>query len=233
LALLALALSKRRYKEFAWGIAVAAVAMLASLSYLGPSVAKAQRHINEGIALVKDRYFFSMLRVAPAFDHSLWMPVRFATVFLDRMLHPLPPAERAARTLQVLSWSLDVYLAGCAFGGLALYFLRVRSLPMLNQIVALTVCALLLPPLSLEYTLLHLLLPFALLATYAVDMERCGQRAKGVAGCLACFVAIFNADSFLNHRYVFASEARLLALVLLLVLALRYRFEPPAPEAAS
>ncbi len=233
LVLLALALSRRRYKEFVFGIVVASVAMLASLAYLGPSIVEAQRNIDAGLALVQDRYFFSMLRVAPAFDHSLWMPVRFAAVSLDRILHPMPAAQRAARTLQVLRIGLHGYLLVCACGGVALYLLRIRRLPMLNQILALTVCALLLPPLSLEYTLLHLLLPFALLATYAVEMERRGDRAKGLAACLACFVVLFNADSFLNHRYVFASEARLLALAVLLFLVLRYRFQPPAPEASS
>ena len=232
LILLALALSKLRYKEFAFGIAVAALVMLASLAYLGPSVAEAQRHINEGFALVRERYFFSMLRVAPAFDHSLWMPVRFAAAGLDRMLHQLPPAERAARTQQVLAWSLNLYLLVCTVGGVALYFLRIRSLPMLNQILALTVSALLLPPLSLEYTLLHLLLPFGLLATYAVDMARRDGRTRGLAACLACFVVIFNADSFLNHRYFFASEARLIALVVLLLLVLKHRFDWPMQEAS-
>jgi hypothetical protein len=114
----------------------------------------------------------------------------------------------------------------------ALYFLRIRGLPLLNQMLALTVCALLLPPLSLEYTLLHLLLPFALLAAYAVGMERQGKRSEELAACFACFVVIFNADSFLNHRYVFASEARMLALAVLLVLVLRYRFEPGGQETA-
>jgi hypothetical protein len=231
--LLALALSKRRYTEFAGGIAIAAVVMIASLAILGPSVVDAQRHINVGFALVRELYFFSMSRLAPAFDHSLWMPVRFAAVFTDRMLHPLPLAEQAARTRLVLERSLDIYMLTTAALGTILFFTKIRTMPLLNQILALTVCAVLLPPLSLEYTLLHLLLPFALLCTYAVDMASRGERTKGLESGFLCLAVIFNCDAFLNHRYLFAAEARLVALVALLIVVLTHRFEWPVREARA
>jgi hypothetical protein len=207
--------------------------MIASLAILGPSVIEAQRHINAGFALVQERYFFSMLRKAPTFDHSLWMPIRFASVYADRALHPVPLAEQAARTRLVLECSLDIYLVTTAALGTILFFTKIRTLPLLNQILALTVCAVLLPPLSLEYTLLHLLLPFALLCTYAVDMARSGEQAKGLEGCFLCFVIIFNSNAFLNHRYVFAAEARLAALVVLLLVVLTRGFAWPEREARA
>jgi hypothetical protein len=148
-------------------------------------------------------------------------------------LHPLPLAEQAARTRLVLERSLDIYMLTTAALGTILFFTKIRTMPLLNQILALTVCAVLLPPLSLEYTLLHLLLPFALLCTYAVDMASRGERTKGLESGFLCLAVIFNSDAFLNHRYLFAAEARLVALVALLIVVLTHRFEWPVREARA
>jgi hypothetical protein len=222
--LLGLLVARRKYGALAFGVAVAVAVTLVSLKMMGPTMVEAQRHIDAGLALVKARYFFSMADVAPLFDHSLWMPVRFAAVGIVR------PAT-AARTLAVLNASLIVYLAVTAVAGVALFFVRIRRLPVLNQVLALTVCAVLLPPLSLEYTLVHLLLPFGLLCVYAAAMWQRGVQVAGLGACLLCFVPIFNVDSFLNQRHLFATEARMLGLIVLLVLALKYRFAWPEERA--
>jgi len=84
LILLGLLLSKRRYKEFAAALFVAAAVTVASLHLLGPTIVEAQRHINVGLVMVKNIYFFAEGRNTTAFDHSLWVPVRFAAAWIAR-----------------------------------------------------------------------------------------------------------------------------------------------------
>jgi hypothetical protein len=220
-----LLLSTRRYKEFVWGLAVAAAVTIASLALLGPSILEAQRHVDFGMLYVRHWIMFSMLRFAPAFDHSMWLPVRFGIVYADRLIHPLPAELAAARTEVVLRASLTVYLCAVAALGAIAYVWKIRRLPMLNQLIILMICAVLLPPMSIDYTLINLLLPFALLCLYAADMGRGSRNAKGLASCFGCFAIIFGMNSFLNHKYLFAAEARTAALIVLLCVSISNPFE--------
>lgn len=226
LILLGLLLAKRRYKEFAGSLVVAALVTVASLAYVGPTIAEAQRHINIGFALIQSLYLYTMKPDAAALDHSLWVGVRYAAVYAGRVLHPVSATEQAT----VLAVSLRVYLAASAIAGVTLFFAKIRRLPPLNMVLALTICAVLLPPLSLEYTLVHLLLPFALLCAYAMDMGQRGVAVEGLEVCFGCFAVLFNIETFLSNRFVYAAEARTLALLVLLWLVLRHRFPWPALE---
>ena len=104
------------------------------------------------------------------------------------------------------------------------YFFWIRRLPMLNQVLALTVCALVLPPLSADYTLIHLLFPFSLLCLYAIFCQRNRMDAPGLKTCFLCFAPIFSFQTYLTWRYRYSCEFRTLALVVLLVVVLRHRF---------
>jgi hypothetical protein len=230
LVLLGLLVAQRRYREFVFALVVAALVTVASLAYLGPSIVEAQRHIDVGLALIKHLYLFTFKPDAAALDHSLWVAVRYAAVYGDRLIHPTAMADR---TNHILELALRVYLVLSAVTGLALFFLRLRRLPMLNLLLALTVCAVLLPPLSLEYTLVHLMLPFALLCAYAVDMAQSGTAVRGLGACFACFVVVFNIETFLSNRYTYAAEARTLALLALLFLVCRYRFAWPVLDRSN
>jgi hypothetical protein len=220
LILLGLLLAKRRYKEFFAGLVVALLVTVASLAILGPTIAEAQRHIDVGFVLIRNLYFFTMKPDAAALDHSLWVGVRYAVVDTARLVHPVSSAEQA----KILAVSLRTYLVVAATAGVTLFFTRIRRLPTLNVVLALTICAVLLPPLSLEYTLVHLLLPFALLCAYAVDMDQNGVAVEGLGACFGCFVVLFNIETFLSNRFVYAAEARTLALAILLWFVLRRSF---------
>ena len=115
------------------------------------------------------------------------------------------------------------------------YFFWIRRLPMLNQVLALTVCALVLPPLSADYTLIHLLFPFSLLCLYAIFCQRNRMDAPGLKTCFLCFAPIFSFQTYLTWRYRYSCEFRTIALVVLLVVVLRHRFpwdelDGPLPE---
>jgi len=234
LILLGLLLAKRRYNEFAAALIVAFIVTIASLAYVGPTIAEAQRHIDVGFALIQSMYLYTMKPDAAALDHSLWVGVRYAAVYGDRLLHTVSATEQAA----LIAASLRVYLVVAAASGVALFFAKIRHLPLLNMVVALTICAVLLPPLSLEYTLVHLLLPFALLCAYAIDMGQRSVAVEGLGACFGCFAVLFNIETFLSNRFVYAAEFRTLALLLLLWLVMRHRFpwaalEPIATERSA
>jgi len=228
--LLALLLSRRRYREFAWGLVVAAAATIASLAIVGPSIAEAQRHINEGIRYVKYTFIFSVNPAAVTFNHSLFTLVKFAVVGFNRHLHQTVIHNhadfliRAARERALLDVTFNLYVIAAALFGVAAYFVWIRRLPLLNQVIALTACALFLPPLSADYTLLHLLFPFALLCLYAVEKWREAVAVPGLTACFLCFAPIFAFQTYITWRYRFSCEFRTLGMVALLIFVMRYRF---------
>jgi hypothetical protein len=228
--LLALLLSKRRYREFAWSLAVAAGTTLVSLAIVGPSIAEAQRHIDAGIQYVKYKFIFATFAAAITFNHSFFTLVKFGSVALSRRLHPLVIHNhadflaRAARERALLDVVFNVYTASAALFGIVAYFGWMRRLPLLNQVLALAACALLLPPLSADYTLLHLLLPFSLLCLYSVDRWRAGVQIPGLTACFLCFAPIFSYQNYITYRYRFSCEFRTLGLIALLWVVMRYRF---------
>jgi hypothetical protein len=219
IAMLALLLSKRRYKEFCAGLALIAGLTLGSLALMGPNIPAAQSHLNVGAEFLRKNYL--VLRGARwlDFSHSLFNPLKYAVLLADRILrqggaHASPAHEQA-----LLDSSLRAYMLVVPLLAAALYFGRIRRLPMLNQVLALTACAVVLPPFSSDYTLVHLLAPFGLLSFYAVDLRR-DQRSLQVI--FACLCLILGFESFLTWKYAFASCIRATALLALVAAALSY-----------
>jgi hypothetical protein len=218
LTLLGLLLSRRRYREFAFGLVTAAGVTLASLAMLGPSVVAAQRHVNEGLAFLVPRYVLAPLPDALQSSHSLFNLVKLGVVAAAR-LH----GERNAspHDLQV---AFAVYVPLTALLASLLYVVRIRPAPMLTQAIALIVCAVLLPPFSLDYTLVNLLVPMGLLCVFAAEQWRQGVEPRGLTLCFACFAVIFTTGAYFELRYRFAAQMRTLALLVLLAVVLHYRY---------
>jgi hypothetical protein len=237
--LLALLLSKRRYREFVFGLATAAIVTIASLAYIGPSIAEAQSHIDQGIRYVKYTFIFAVNPAGVTFNHSLFTLVKFAVIALGRQLHPQTIQDhadwvlRAARERALLEVTFNVYVVAAAAFGFLAYFVWMRRLPLLNQLLALTSCALFLPPLSADYTLIHLLLPFSLLCLYAQDMRRRRFDVPGLTAACLCFAPIFAFQTYITWRYRFSCEVRTLGLIALLLVVLRHRFEWPFLDSAD
>lgn len=240
--LLALLLSKRRYREFVFALIVAFAVNLASLAIVGPTIAEAQRRIADGIHYVQVTFIYSVNPAAVTFNHSLFTLVKFPVIALRRHLHPLVIHDhadwlvRAAAERSVLNITFSIYVIVAASFGLVAYFAWIRRLPLLNQVLALTVCSLVLPPLSADYTLLHLLFPFALLCLYAADRWHKKIDAPGLKACFLCFAPIFSFQTYITWRYRYSCEFRTIALAALLILILRHRFpwdELDAPGGVS
>ena len=226
--LLALLLSKRRYRQFAWGVLLAVALDVGSLASIGPTIAEANQHINAGLRYVKYTFIFYLRAAAVNFNHSLFTPVKYAVVLVERALHPIAgSADWAAhaRETALLDVTYNIYIIAAALFGVAIYFLQIRKLPMLNQVFALTVCALLLPPLSADYTLVQMLFPMGLLAIYAADKWRDGiASTPGLQLAMALLAILCSFMTFLTLRFRFACFGRTIALCVLLWTVLRYPF---------
>jgi hypothetical protein len=129
-------------------------------------------------------------------------------------------------------------LAIAALGGVAIFFLRIRKLPVLNQVILLTTAAIFLPPSSYDYTLLHLYIPWSMLVLFAIDTA--GQKVEGLEAILICFAGLLAAEAeFIRHDIGFGGQVRALIFVVTFVLALRYPLrrqgdiDHPQPDHAS
>ncbi|MDP9039136.1 MAG: DUF2029 domain-containing protein [Acidobacteriota bacterium] len=232
--LLALLLSRRRYKEFAWGCASALLVTALSLKIIGPSGTQAWRHVSSGLRFFQEQWAGNLMLTEVGFDHSAFTLIKIPFVIVDALRHGLlhdPGPDGTYPLLMTSAWPrlqivLRLYVAGTALAGVALYFLRIRRLPMLNQLLVLSVCAVLLPPVSFDYTLVHLLLPFGLLCIYAADQWRSRIHVPGLRAVMACFVAVSTAGGFVTWHFRWAGQLRAIALLTLLYALLRSPFAP-------
>jgi len=219
LALLLLLLSRRRYVEFAAGLVLAGAITVASLAVLGPTIPEALRHVKVGLAFVKQTYALNTALVSLDYNHSLFSPIKFAAAFASTQLH-LSAGE-------VMSRTFDLYSGSIVILGLGLWWLRIRFLPMLNQVLALTICAVLLPPYSVDYTLIHLFVPCGLLCVYAAR-ARDAESDDGLAVFFTCFAFIFTVGTYFTAVYRFGSQVRMAGLAVLLIASLRRPLPWPA-----
>jgi hypothetical protein len=202
-------LGKKKYKEVAWGLFVGVASTVLSLAYLGPSLMEANRHIADGLDFFRREYAEQVSWIG--YDHSLFALYKFVTLVI---------ADNGG---QPFASDLKLYMPITAIFGLVIYMARIRVLPILNQVIALTAFSVLLPPVSYDYTLVHLLLPCGLLMVYAAETWR---RKEAVSGFLfGCFAVIFTWGTFLNFEGVrVAGQIRSVAMVFLLAGVLLFPF---------
>ena len=179
--LLGLLISRRQYRQAAFSIAVAAAVTLLALWLICPDVRFAWQNINAGVAQFQTKFVIAYWPAYIGVDHSLFGVFKRA---LGDIPHP--------RYAHLLAW----YTRLGAAAGLLVYVLRIRTLPGINQVLCLTVASILLPPVSFDYTLIHLYTPFVLWALYVVDRSRRGQASlpggSGLLAISACFVLLLS-----------------------------------------
>ena len=139
-------LAKRKYGAFALAIAATALFSILALAGIGPSIRQAAADSSKSAQFLKDNYI--NVRAVTQFDHSLFATVK-QTLFLyhHRDLSQLKP--EIAKTLAVYSFLIPLAFA-------LIYWIRLRHLPVLNQLVSYLVLCVLLPYVSYEYTLVYI-----------------------------------------------------------------------------
>ena len=127
-----------------------------------------------------------------------------------------------------LGVAFKYYLPLASGISILLYLLRIRKLPALNQILILFILSFTIPPVSYDYTLLQLYTCWALFTLYVLDRHFKGHTVP-MAGCIMFWFAFAMAP----HSYAvlfghpFGAQARLLGLVALLYLFLKYPLVEP------
>lgn len=206
-------LSLRAYKPLLLGVLVAGVTSVICLAYVDPAFAEFLGNSKLSVSFMGNLYFSQMQ--FPEYDHSLFMLYKTGYRWTKHWGDPS----------FVGSFSSLPYLICAAALGVAVYFGRLRNLPVLNQLIGLTVCSVLLPPISYDYTLVSLLAPCALLCIYAATAWRLGQTIRGLTPALMCFSLIFTWGTFLTFAHTrFAGQVRTIALLALLSVLLIYPF---------
>lgn len=221
---IALFLAKKQYRHVVLGVLVFVAVTLFSFWLVGPTIVAAEHGVSNGLVAFKNLYALQLHPSEIGFDHSL-----FAIVKLGKY----------AMHSRDLTLSLRCYLAFSALAGTAVFFIWIRKLPRLNQVLLLTVAAILLPPVSSDYTLVHLYIPFAMLVLAVVSASKEGIKLHAAGWCFVCFAVLFTPQSYLIHHLAYISQTqhnvhfidiglggmvKALALLALSVLAIRNPF---------
>ncbi len=218
----ALFFSKRQYKHLALTLASFFAFSIASLALLGPSIRSAYQGIAAGLAFFKKAYMQRWNPTENGVDHSMFAFIK-ATLIV--VFHVSPRHD--------FVHALSAYLAFTALLGLSLYFITIRFLPLVNQVLLLTIASIYFTPFSGDGTLLHLYAPFAMLVFVSLNAQRTGVSVRALKPAMVCFAILFAAEDFLltpHHAQHFEGEFKCLVLGILFFLALRYPFGPPAAQ---
>lgn len=215
LVFLALLFSKKRYREIAFSLVLYGVVTLFAMWLVSGSIATSQHGIQVGLEAVRNGYTLPFNTLDSGVDHSLFALIKSSIIALG-ITYP------SLATIALIS---KFYVIVMAIIGLSLYFLRIRYLPLLNQVLCIGTIAVTLTPASRDYTLLHLYVPWAMLVFLAVEAYRTGQKIPGMKAAFICFVLVMSPlNEFILHSNVIAGQIKALVLVALLVIGLRYPF---------
>ena len=197
--LLGLFLSRRReFSAFVIGVVTFVAATAASIVWAGPTFAVAANGFFSGVRRFQDHYVNTVSRTEILWDHTL-----FAIAKNWAFTH------HTTTTPFIHSY----YLAA---GTLAVVlFLRVRTMPFLNRVLFLSVAMVCLPPVSFDYTLVHLYVPFMLLlgALFAGSMRAQATTTTALLLLLVLFLPLAALNAL-----VFVRSGLLQSVCLLLLL---------------
>ena len=212
---LALFWGRRQYKQMAFLIGLAATINVAALWLISGSIPVSAAGISSGLRYFQYVYVLPYSRIGTGVDHSLFALLKSALVFA---IHPYP----SHGTMVAL---LRGYTVLMAVADLSLYFLCIRFLPLLNQILCLCILAILTTPLSADYTLMHLYVPWGMMVLLAIEAWRDGREIPGMKAAFFCFLILMcSLSEFMFHHCIFGGQIKAIALAGLLVIALRHPF---------
>jgi hypothetical protein len=206
LLLLSLFLPLRRWKAFALGLCTAAATSVYASHWLG--AAPASSGYSSGIGSGVSQWIQgNSLRFEPlsiGYDHSI-----FGTMKLLSQSH-----------IERLPTMAIAYASIGSLAMLVLFFTRIVHLPRPNQLLLVTLAALLLPPTSYDYTLSLLLAAWAWILLLAFQY-RDAPTARRTTIFLALLALLFAPEAFIEwHRLLYAGLFKMLCLLLLFAAAL-------------
>jgi hypothetical protein len=217
LLFLALLLPVRRWKEFVGGIAVAAGLNVFATWWIGPAPAvmaqQQARGVAGGVTDWVTRYSLTYEERLAEVDHSL-----FGLLKRVDQGHPQ----------HFLALAAGYALIG-GLGMLLLFFGRVWKMPRLNQMLVVSLAAVLLPPTSFDYTLMLLLPAWGWMVLLILNERLHGRPDErawiGLSIGMLCFALLFAPETFLGwHGELYAAQMKTLVLLVLLGVAVASPF---------
>ena len=216
LLLLGLLLPLRRWRELGVGLLSAASITAFATLWLGPvPVSHVQRSMGVMRGLqdwIHDNSLFYDPYVI-GLDHSVF-------AFIKRIERGHPQ--------QLAGWAVG-YALVAATGMLLLFFGRAWKLPRPNQLLMVGVAAVLLPPTSIDYTLILLLPVWGWMAVLAARGEATPHDRRRACVTMAMFALVFAPETFASwHGAYFAGQFKMVCLLALLSIAALYPFSEEA-----
>ncbi len=201
-----LLLRRGKYKQIAFGAVAIVLITVVSLWLVCPSIPVASRGISSGLELFRTSYMLHV-RLESGVDHSLFGLIK-------SLWRPTPDTAQ-------LAIALRIYLASVALLGVGLFFFRIWHLPLVNQVLCLVIASILLPPTSFEYTLQHLLIPFAMFVFYLLADAAWRHQQRLILAYLTCFVIVLGAiPQIIHHNRRWEGPVKAVVLLVLFILAL-------------
>ncbi len=203
LIFLGLLLGRKQYRQFAFALACAASITLAGLWLVCPDIPYSWHQTNLAMSSLRDEHFVVLNPMVAGFDHTLW-------VLFKQCLPHLPSPTH-------LDHLLTLYLAVVAVAGTIVFFARIVKMPPVNQILCVSIAAILFTPVSFDYTLLQIYAAFVLVLFAALQQRDRPSLVLTVA--LALFAFVLSAQSeFILHGLRIAGSLKAVALLALFVL---------------
>jgi hypothetical protein len=215
---LGLLLSARQFRAILWALLVSVVSTLVSIWCMGHDFLNSALGVAKGLQSYKLHYMLELRMAELGFDHSLLGIIKILNI------------QDSNRQHEVYLLLLNRYMMVAALLGIVVYFWKIWKLPRPNQILALTVASILAPPVSADYRLTHLYIPWAVLVLITVSMPS-GKRVPGLTFCFMClaFLMAPEGNLFLFHGVKLAGPVKAVVLLMLFIASISYPFEEPVP----
>jgi hypothetical protein len=209
--LVGLLIARRKYWQTAFTFLVAAIMTYICYWLICPDISVSIAGIHDGMAKFQVKYVLAYWVGNLDWDHSLFGVVK-----------------RIVGDQSTVAYThiLSIYMILCAGIGTVLYFIRIRRMPAINQVLCLSVASIMMPPISFDYTLVHLYAPWAMLVILVVDTFHSGRsRIPGLWPVFGCFIILLSPlNEFIVHGHRMNGNIRAFVLLALFILGLVYPF---------
>jgi hypothetical protein len=212
--LLLLLLARRKFRAFTIGMLVLVAATALSAEYLGPDLATAWRGSLHNV------FGYQQLRAAELSTREL--NANHSWFLLVKLM-------AAISGISAITLVKSYYV----YGGLifvAVFFGRLRKMPVANQLLGASVFMLTLPTISYFHSLVNLYAPLLVLFFVAIYAHRAGVRVAGLSTAILLFVPLFASFQLFTFPTVFlyCGLLQAIVLVILFLCAVQYPFAEPA-----
>jgi hypothetical protein len=214
---LGLFLARRQYKPVVIATVTSIIVTLASLAFLTPSIKYSWHGVGDGLNLYRRMTIEGIIPAGIGYDHSIF-------ALIKRMI------AHTGTGLTHISLILNAYLLFATVCGVFLYFIRIRFLPIINQVLIFTLAAVFVSPSSFNYTLINLYVPWAMLVLFVVKSEGVPGNIEGLSAAFFCFAILLSAQTeFIFHQRSIDGQIKAVVSLFLMFIALRYPFEMENP----